>query len=223
MPLNNEQRKILREAIIGYNFPRIYYDFKVGIEVKANTMKEVEYVIGEQLRSVHSDAVIHGLANILYWGYANVGFRDVRVDNLIKNITVEHVLSFQKLLQNGRCPTLAEIKNIRIPQYSGMSFVSKILMFLNPVEYCVLDKQIARLRTHNGLKSLSNLLFRTNETQIRISAHNEGVYNGWRAECCAISGEYFEDEYRVVDIERGFFQLIQQWQLPYAQAIYNAA
>ena len=104
-----------------------------------------------------------------------------------------------------------------------MSFISKVLMFLNPKKYCVLDKQIARLRTHNGLKSLNQLTCRPNETQIRISVHNEAVYDGWRGECHTISAEYFENEYRGVDIERGFFQLLQQGRRIDAQMIYNDA
>ena len=118
---------------------------------------------------------------------------------------------------------MGEIKRIHIPQYSGISFVSKVLMFLDPMEYCVLDKQIASLRTQNVPKALSQLVFGTNETQIRISAHNEAVYDGWRKECLAVGTDYYNNEYRAVDIERGFFQLIQQGWLLDAQVIYNNA
>lgn len=223
MPLTAAQTEILHDAIGNYAFPPVYYDFEAGIEIVANNMEEVEHVISGQLLSINTEEVRQGLANILYWGYANIGYRDVRVANLNNNITMEQIEAFQVLLGNGHIPTMAEIKRIQMPQYSGMSFVSKVLMFLNPVEYCVLDKQIANLRTHNGHKSLNHLVFRQNDTQIRISTHNETVYNEWRSECLAISIEYYDNEYRVVDIERGFFQLIQQGHLLDAQAIYNAA
>lgn len=223
MPLTEAQIASLHDAIGGYAFPPVYYDFEEGNEIVANDMAEVEHVIRDQLRSVHTLEVRHGLANILYWGYANVGYRDVRVDDLNNKITLGQIESLQALLADGEIPSMAEIKSIHMPQFSGMSFISKVLMFLNPDEYCVLDKQISRLRTHNGNKFLNQLIFRENETQIRISAHNEAAYDGWRGECLAISAEYYGNEYRVVDIERGFFQLIQQGHILDAQAIYNAA
>ena len=94
-------------------------------------------------------------------------------------------------------------------------------MFLNPSDYCVLDQQLAKLRTPGSPKILNDLIFRGNETQIRITNHNEAVYNGWRNECAAISQMYFQGIYRVVDIERGFFNLIQRNNLIDAQTIYN--
>ena len=73
MPLTEEQITVLHEAIEGYAFPSVYYDFEVGAEITAATMTEVEHVIGGQLRSAHTGGVRHGLANILFWGYANIG------------------------------------------------------------------------------------------------------------------------------------------------------
>jgi hypothetical protein len=223
MPLTEEQVATLHEAIGGYSFPAVYYDFRQNREIRANTMTAVEQTISGQLRSAPAEDVRHGLANILYWGYANVGYRDTRVEDLNNHITIRQIEAFQALLENGRAPTMGEIKKIHIPQYSGMSFVSKVLMFLDPTQYCVLDRQIASLRTHNAPKALNQLVFRSNETQIRISAHNEAVYDGWREECLNVSAEYYGNAYRAVDIERGFFHLIQQGRLSDAQVIYNDA
>ncbi len=223
MPLTEEQIAAFREAIKGYSFPAVYYDFEEGREVQAKRMADVEYVIGGQLCSVHTEDVKNGLANILYWGYANVGYRDARVEKLNNNITIEQIKVFQTLLVNDRRPTMAEIKTIRIPEYSGMSFLSKLLMFLNPSDYCVLDRQIARLRTQNAPKALCQLSFGPKETQIRVSSHNEAIYDRWRTECLAVSTVYYGGEYRVVDIERGFFHLIQQGRLLDARIIYNSA
>ena len=223
MPLTGEQIAFFRDAIMGYSFPAVYYDFHENREVQASSMADVEHVISGQLRSVHTEGVKNGLANILYWGFANVGFRDIRVEDLNNNITIGQIRTFQALLANVRTPTMGEIKTIHIPQYSGMSFLSKVLMFLCPTHYCVLDRQIARLRTEDSPKALSQLSFGPREKQIRISSHNEAVYNCWRAECLAVSTAYYEGEYRVVDIERGFFHLIQQGRLLDAQAIYSSA
>jgi hypothetical protein len=96
-------------------------------------------------------------------------------------------------------------------------------MFLDPSDYCVLDQQLAKLRTPGSPKILNDLVFNQNATQIRITNHNESIYNGWCNECTEISQMYFQGTYRVVDVERGFFNLIQQNNLLDAQAIYNNA
>jgi hypothetical protein len=223
MSLTEEEVALLRKAIEGYSFPAVHYDFQQNREVRGSIMTDVERVINSQLCSVDTAEVRNGLANILYWGYANVGFRDIRVEVLNSNITIGQMKAFQALLAKSRTPTMAEIKAIHIPQYSGMSFLSKVLMFLSPTEYCVLDKQIAYLRTTNSPKALNQLSFGPKENQIRISSHNEAVYDCWRRECLAVSETYFGSEYRVVDIERGFFNLIQQKRLLDAQTIYNSA
>ena len=101
-----------------------------------------------------------------------------------------------------------------------MSFISKILMFLDPAEYCVLDRQLAKLGAVPGERALHGLLF---GTQIPVTAHNEAVYDAWRADCRRISTQYFGGGYRVVDVERGFFQLVQSARLVLAQRIYAAA
>jgi len=118
---------------------------------------------------------------------------------------------------------MAAIKSLHLPEFSGMSFISKVLMFLDPTNYCVLDKQIAKLRNPECIKSLSHLLFGSNETQIRISHNNQNVYNNYRKECRAISARYYQNVYRVADVERGSFTLIQTDNLTAAQEIYNDA
>ena len=186
-------------------------------------MVEVEAVIAGQLRSQEVVSTKHGLANILYWGYAQIGYRRNRVNDFMNNVLNHHILDFQALINEDNVPTMMEVHRICMPQYSGISFISKILMFLNPGAYCVLDKQLTQLRTPGSPKILNELTFRQTETRIRITNHNEAVYNGWRNECSAISQLYFQGNYRVVDVERGFFNLIQQNHLLDAQAIYNDA
>ena len=95
MPLSEEQVATLSAAIGGYAFPAVYYDFRQNREIRANTMAELEQIIGSRLRSAHAEDVRHGLANILYWGYANVGYRDTRVEDLNNNITIRQNEAFQ--------------------------------------------------------------------------------------------------------------------------------
>ena len=82
------------------------------------------------------------------------------------------IASFSQLVGVPAIPSMQEIKNLKMPQFSGMSFISKVLMFLNPANFCVLDQQIARLRNQPGVgyNILDNLVFGEQENQIRISA-----------------------------------------------------
>lgn len=221
MPLHKEQIQILKSAIGNYAFPAIYFDFDANCEVNAGDISEVESVISGQLRSERITKVKYGLANVLYWGYANVGFRDIRVNRLLEKVSDHNIQQFQIIVLNNRMPSLIAIKKIGLPEYSGISFVSKILMFLNPESYCVLDKQIAKLRLEGSAKSLNSLKFKTKNTQIGITKHNENIYEEWCKECLNISRTYFDMKYRAVDIERGFFQLIQNGSLDVARRIYD--
>jgi hypothetical protein len=221
MPLTTYQIEQLDEAIRAYSFPAVYFDFKNNREYLAPSMLAVEKIVGSKLRSLDIDDVKFGLANVLYWGYSQIGYGITRVNIFLNNITIFQLDDFQELLVGNKIPRLADVKHIQMPQYSGMSFISKVLMFLDPAKYCVLDQKIALLRTQSSPKALNRLVFRPKDTQIRISRYNEAVYDKWRDECMAISSMYFQASYRAVDIERGFFELIQHGDLSTAQTIYN--
>lgn len=223
MALNQDQKNKLKVSINQYVFPAVYYDFMNNNPVTAASMHVVEEYIATLLYSDEVIDVKHGLANVLYWGYAQVGYRDTRVNRFINLANENQVQSFHKFLLNGAAPNMAAIKNLHLPEFSGMSFISKVLMFLDPTNYCVLDKQVSKLRNAECIKALAHLVFGPNETQIRISHNNQNVYNNWREECRAISAQYYQNTYRVADVERGFFTLIQTDNLAAAQKIYNDA
>ncbi len=146
MPLNKEQIIEFQNAISSYNFPAVYKDFDRNISHESN-MGVVESKINNLLLSKDENQVKNGLSNVLYWGYAQVGYRDFRVTRFRDSVTNEKIHKFQNLIQNKfRAATLKDIKKIKLPEFSGISFVSKILMFLDPENYPVLDLQIARLR-----------------------------------------------------------------------------
>lgn len=220
MPLTNQQVAILQGAIAGYRFPAVYFNFAVNAPVAAANMSAVEAHIHGQLTSANPQSVLHGLANVIYWGYAQIGYRDVRVNNFLAGANNAHAASFQNLTAGGVVPTLRQIKNIHMPQFSGISFISKILAFLDPINYCVLDQQLARLANGHGVRALNQL---TQGQQIRVSANNQVAYDLWRQECAAISTAYFGGAYRAIDVERGFFHLVQTGQLHLAQQIYANA
>lgn len=187
MSLDRQQVKEFREAIEAYRFPSVYFDFDTRREVRASDMRAIESAIGDMLRSSATDRIRDGLANVLYWGYAQIGYRDDRVRRFRDQVTDDQLGSFVSLISSGN-PGLATIGAIRLPQFSGISFVSKVLMFIDPDRYCVLDKQLLKLGAGSGHRALHRV---SAGSRIRITAQNEDAYNDWRVECTAMSRRYF--------------------------------
>ena len=220
MTLTTQQINNLQASINGYSFPPVYYDFCTNTEIHASNMSNLESAIKDLLLSSNLQKVKYGLANIVYWGNANAGYQMYRVNKFMNNVSNEELQQFQGLVANGNIPTLQSIKALGIPQFSGISFVSKIIAFIEPTNYCVLDLLLARLRNVPGNKSLNNL---TVTTQIGITKSNSAAYYGWCQECLVISNLFYNGTYRAVDIERGIFSFIQNGNLELAQQIYIAA
>ena len=219
--LTSKQINTLQQSIRGYSFPAIYYDFSSHVEKNAGNMPKLETIIHNMLISQKQQQVKYGLANIIYWGNANAGYQENRTCKFLNKVTPAQLRNFQSIVANPKMLSLQAIKKIGMPQYSGISFISKILMFLDPNQYCVLDLLIAKLDNHSGTKAINNL--KNYPTQLPVTTHNCKIYYQWCSECQKISNQYYYGNYRVVDIERGFFNLIQKGRLSDAQMIYNAA
>lgn len=222
-------------AIHEYAFPVEYFDFAAGEGAKAPgdnpraRMTWLETHIHGQLHSADPHEVLKGLANIVWWGNAGLGYRQHRFDDFRHRATADKAMKFMGLLAAGPV-TLAGLKGLKLPVLSsGVSFASKVLMFLEPAHYGVLDLQLEKLRTPGGPRPLDGLGYRRGapgrkpETQIRISRHNEEVYDRFRRFLLDVSATYYHGTLRAADIERGFFQLIRAGHLLNAQAIYTAA
>jgi len=223
MPLTHEQTEILQHAIGAYNFPCVYYDFKNRHEVTCPTMAPVEDTIRNYLISGNNDRVKNGLSNVLYWGFAKIGYRDTRVKKFRSEVRIGQLHDATNLFQHQKNIDLTKIKRINLPQFSGMSFISKIAMFLNPEIYVILDKQILKMNQFPMPTLLNEIAFSERETRIRISHNNNRVYLNWCQKCLEISQSYFDGLYRAVDIERGFFTLIQNGNVDQAAEILSNA
>ena len=221
MPLTLAQQQLLDHAINHYSFPLEYYDFATHSRQVAANAVHLEGVIQAQLASGAQQDVADGLANIIYWGNATAGYRDWRFSRFRSRIgAFAPYAGFSALLASGT-PTLGAIKKLGYPTYSGISFVSKILMFLDPQNYCVLDLQISKLRQAGRASSRALDGLKLQQTSIPVTAANERVYDGWRQECLQISRTYYAGRHRAADVERGFFTLIQGGRLTDAQGIYS--
>lgn len=220
MPLTPVQIAELKAAIGAYAFPPTYFDFVTGVPVHAANMLAVEAAIGGMLSSPNPVTAKNGLANVLYWGYAQMGIGPTRVSRFNTGVTSAQIAQFQAILRAPAMPTLIQIRNLKMPEFSGVSFISKVLTFIDPANYCVLDLQLSRLGLGPRVKAIHGLVY---TTTIGTTVHNQRVYDSWRQECAGISHAYYGGAYRVVDVERGFFHLIQTGRLPLAQQIYADA
>jgi hypothetical protein len=220
MPLDRQQAVELEAAVARYGFPPVYFDFGAGVEVRAENMRTVEAEIREMLTSAEIPHVRDGLSNVIYWGYAQMRYRDVRVKRFRDTCVDDQLRSFRALIGAGETVGLIALKQLNLPEFSGISFLSKILAFLDPVHHCVLDKQLLKLATVSGNRALHRVSART---QIPVTASNERAYRAWCEECANVSDHYYVGRYRVVDVERGFFQLLQEKKVGIAQDLYAAA
>lgn len=212
----------LRAAVDKYRFPTVTYDFEKEQEVCHADMVGVETYIGIQLRAQGPKVVEYGLANVLYWGYANSpGRRAHRVERFVKNVTEREINDFISVTGPNNTPGLLEIRRIGLPEFGGLSFVSKIMMFLDPQRYPVLDMKIAESFSQAAeFPPLEGLVFRKRvdfgkraDTQIKINRKNESVYEIWASWCrdtaASVNAESGSSEkgIRAVDVERAMFAL----------------
>ena len=202
-------------AIREYRFPPVTFDFEAGKETRYADMRGVEDRIRGLLTAPSRRQVRDGLANVLYWGYANSrGRRDYRVKEFQKHVTDDQLDRFAEIAARTPPPGPARIKKIGLPQFSGMSFISKIMMFLDPAGCPVLDMKIAEAFSQSsGFPPLEGLVFRKrSDTTIRVTKVNECVYGNWASWCGGIA-EYVNasgsscEGLRAVDVERALFTL----------------
>ena len=219
MMLSNKEINILNAAINEYSFPCVFYDFVKDRQFSFQNMNMVEAYIGKDLKSGDYDSVKNGLSNVLYWGFAQVGYRNIRVGTFRNKVTHCQLYDATVLFENLEGSGLKEIQRIKLPQFSGMSFISKVRMFLDPIAYVILDQQILKINDVSSNTVLKSIKFGKNEKQIRISKNNISVYQNWCRKCGDISRLIFNGKYRAVDIERGFFTLIQKNQVSLAAEI----
>ena len=225
MPMLSPEKyaTLLCKAIGDYDFPPVTYAFDKNTEIQHGGMLAVEQYIGKLLRSKEPQEVKNGLLNVLYWGYARQpGRRKDRISKFRATNPSElkpKLDQFVKLVEelmlsiNGEAPSggsgLLKIKKLKLPQFSQVSFVSKILMFLDPTCYPVLDLKIANKVANPCFPPLQNLKF----SGIPINEDNATVYDTWACWCREIATEVNKvpesprHDVRAVDVERALFTL----------------
>ena len=218
---NSDYASALCAAAREYRFPPVTFDFEAGEQIRHADMRGAEDRIRRLLMARSRQQVRDGLANVLYWGYANSpGRRDYRVEEFQRDVTGDQLDRFAEIAARTPPPGPARIKKIGLPQFSGMSFITKIMMFLDPAGCPVLDMKIAEAFSQSsGFPPLEGLVFRKrsrfrgrSDTTIRVTKMNECVYSKWASWCGSIA-EYVNasgsscEGLRAVDVERALFAL----------------
>ena len=215
---------LLREAVEGYDYPTIVYDFRTGSELRLPDMAAVEEHIGTLLHSPDPGGVRDGLSNVLYWGYARQpGRRDFKVRDFQGEVPAgdRRLARFADLvrslgeppLSTASGPALLHIKRLTLRQFGQMSFVTKILMFLDP-RFPVLDMKVARAFANGSFAPLADL--RSDRGGIRLTGNNVRAYEYWARWCWEIAGLANDEPpaprrgLRAVDVERALFTLADQ-------------
>ena len=216
-----EYAALLREAVEGYDYPPVVYDFREARESRCEDMPGVEERIGALLRSPDSARIRDGLSNVLYWGYARQprrrdakvrDFRDATPTGDPKlHRFAELVGSMgERPLPGAAGSELLDFKRLILRQFGQMSFVTKILMFLDP-RLPVLDLKVARAFANGAFAPLADLRF--DKGGIRITLNNARAYCRWARWCGEIAGLANEElpslgrGLRAVDVERVLFTL----------------
>jgi hypothetical protein len=202
---------VLGEAIRAYDYPPITYDFIQGRERVFTSMIDLEHFLKALLLSGDICRLKDGLSGIIFWGYYRVGYRDRRVKTFRDQVCDTDLRNASEIFPTLEGAGLMPLKRIGLPQFTHMAFITKLRTFLDPDHYCVLDKKIA---------SLAPLAIRLKrqQTYIPITPHNERAYKWWVDSCSAL-GSRLQIKARPVDIERGFFQLVNDKHIDLAEKL----
>ncbi len=95
-------------------------------------MRDLEIYLKEKLLSTNPFEVKTGLANVIYWVNLTAGYCWHKVQMFLNKVIPEQIRETITLLSKIEDDGLMEIKRIDFPQFSNMSFTSKLKMFLDP-------------------------------------------------------------------------------------------
>ena len=207
MSMAKEQIEHLRRGILAYSYPKVTYDFSTNQFCSHTTMGEVEQVIRRQLLSGDPTQTRDGLSNVIFWGYCRDNRRRTRFKDFRREVSPRNrqLAEAARIFQDPSTVDLLGIKRLSLPEFSGLSFLTKVRMFLDPTRYATLDRKLLK-----NLRSLQrHFAFRSNERSIRATRRNVRAYEGWAQLCRNLAEAYFErDGFHAADVERGFYALI---------------
>ena len=185
----DEYARRLCAAKKAYDYPAVTCaDFTTLREKGYASMSEVEELIQDQLLSQDRKVVKDGLSNVIFWGYASTRNLQKRaVSYFRENVTDANLKEFKDVAGNPKIINLISIKNIGMPIFSQMSLTSKLLMFLYPNRFPVLDGKLARFAKKHDCPILKDITI--SGTSIPLEKNkvfledNIEIYKGWTSWC----------------------------------------
>ena len=215
---------LLCKALRGYSFPPVTFDFESererrhGVEVRPHeAMRGVEQCVGELLRSPDARTVRDGLSNVLYWGFAQQpGLQRTRAHRFRDRIQpsdprLDGFMNFvSSMTSQAAAEQLIALRRLRLSQFSQMSFTTKILMFLDPNRFPVLDLKIGRAAKQSGFPVMRGLKIFAG---IPITKASAACYERWACWCQGVAAKVNGRpgapcrDLRAVDVERAVFWL----------------
>ena len=180
MSMNSQQMEALANAMDKYAYPKILFDFKNRREMRYSSMRQLEANIRRDLKSGNPNDAKRGLSNVLHWGFYSSGLSVVHMNKFNDNVTYEQLALAARTLAIVRGPGLLELKNIKLPQFSNMCFLSKVRMFLDPTRWVVLDRSLMTLAAFE-IQPFCNI--KEYETYLPCTRLNQEHYAGWSKMC----------------------------------------
>ena len=110
-----------------------------------------------------------------------MGIRDTRVRRFRIKVTSSQLDQSCALFRRSRLPSVVEIKNLSLPEFARLSFVSKIRMFLDPDHSATLDLQIMKIHKRFPTTVLAQLCIGSS-TSIPITENNSNALKHGAAE-----------------------------------------
>jgi len=206
---------VLERAIEAYSYPFVAFDFENACELKFPTIQDLERHIRAGLIAGDAVRLKDALSNILYWGFYRMGFQPARVKDFRAKVTADQMARAAALFPQLTGPGIRRLRDLRLPQFSQLTFLSKLRTFLDPERYCALDRSLVQIPT---LKDE----FKVSRKAIPVTVGNERAYQRWVDLCGRIAGTLSPPQ-RPVDVERGFFHLVDIGQIDAANAILRMA
>ena len=217
MPDAIPRTKKLAVAIDKYSYPCVVFDFSKNRESVLGSMAKVERFIRERLVSTDTERVKDGLSNVLFWGYyRSGGLRDYRVEHFRDGVGLRSLKQAADVFAALQGSAISDLKNLNLPGFRNLSFLSTLRTFLDPSAFCVIDLKLRR-----SIPTLTQRFraYGRNPTSIPATRFNEESYRWWVDLCCKTALSMAPPVRRPVDIERGFFQMVDSGKADLADAL----
>lgn len=204
MPLSDTQIATLKTAVPKYDGPLVTYNFETKTQISHASMFSVETSILADLTSEDMDQVKNGLVNVIYWGFnrMNMGMRASQLNRFRETIAPGQLQLASKTFRKLTGPGLMEIKRMKLPEFTNMSMISKVRMFLDPDNYISVDRMLLKLE-------LVQSFIKPSSVSINVSESNASGYQRLCDIFKRAAHTYWNPAIRAVDVERGIYQLIK--------------